>query len=95
MGAVSGPECIVDVSVAKACEGSGELRVVAFFAGMEAQVLEKQNVPWAERLGLRGDLVTNTVRRHRDGTTKQLRQPCRDGLETHLRIGLTLGPSQM
>ena len=61
MGAVGGGEGVVDIGVAERGEGLGEIGIVGFLAGMEAEVFQERYLSIAEtghhRRGLRPDAI--------------------------------------
>src|SRR3954451_19811131 len=48
---VGGPKGIVDEEIAKSSQSGGELRIIGFFAGLEARILEQEDVARAQGVG--------------------------------------------
>src|SRR5919198_2741823 len=91
---MSGPECIVDVDVRIGGESLSELRFVRLLLGMEAQVLEEEDLARAETLD--GVLGTDAQRVARDGhvLAEQLGEPLGDGAESERSPDLAVGAGQ-
>ncbi len=75
---VRSAERIVDVELSELGERTGERRVVALLAGLEAYVLEQQDLAIGERFGECPDLLPHDCRRERDLSAAQRAQPRRD-----------------
>ena len=97
MRPVRRPERVVDVQIGERRKGSGELRIVLFFFGMEAQVLEEHHA--AARavdhlhgiLRRRADAVVDELH----GPSEQLREVTCDGRQAELRVRLSLRPAEV
>ncbi len=61
VGAVAGAEGVVDVDIGERGELGGEGFVTFFFAGVEAEVFEEEDLAVLELLGLEADAVANAV----------------------------------
>jgi hypothetical protein len=94
MRAVRGAEGVVDVEVGELGEPLRELRVVLGLAGLEAAVLEQQDIALAERLGRGPDLVADDTGRERDVGPQEPREPRGD--RRHREAGVVaLGAAEM
>ena len=94
-------ERVVDVVLGQVRQLPGELLVVGFFFGVEAQVLEQQRLALFQLrrdfLGFRADALGTEadVLAARQFLVEQHAQPLGHRLQTHLGIGLALGPAQV
>ena len=86
--AVRGAERIVDVRVGELGQPTGERRIVRLLSGLEAEVLQKDDlVGW--------QLVRGGGVERRDGAIEELRQPDADGPETQVVARLPLRPAEV
>ena len=88
-------ECIINIYIAQRGELIRKSRIVLFFFGMEAQVLQEQHFT---RLQIRNHLFnfrSNAVRRELHWFREQFTQSRRDRLQTVLRFGLSLRAAKM
>ena len=101
MSAMRGAESVVYVIVRQAGKLLGELGVVGFFFGMEAEILQQQGLalfqPSGHLLGFRADAFGTEahVFSARQLFVQQHAQAFSRGLEAHRRIGFALGPAEM
>ena len=72
VGAVRGPEGVVDVGVGRRREGRRERGVVGLLAGVEAQVLEQHDPAAAGLRQRRRHRLADGVGREDDGAAEQL-----------------------
>ena len=96
--AMRGTERVVHVAVGERGERLSELRIVFFFFGVKAQVLEEHDFRSA-RLVRVGDralcFAADAIGREQHGLADKLRQPIRDRPQAHLGIWLAFRPAQM
>ena len=101
MGAVSSPKCVVHVVVCEFGKLLGKFRVVGFFLSVEAQVLEQQSLSLLQFASHFFCFEPNTVgtKAHvfaaRQFSIEQHAEAFGHRLQTHFRIRLALGASQM
>ena len=101
VGAMRRSERVVHVVVAKLAQLLGEVRIVGFLFGVEAQVLQQQRLAAFQLLGHLLGLHADAVGREADilaaaqHIVDQNAQPLGDRLQAHLGIGLAFGTSQM
>ena len=88
--AVRRAEGVVHVDVGQRRQLRGELGIVALFAGVEAQVLEQQDLARGERVRRLRGLGTDALLDEAHGLAEQLRQPHRDRRERELGLLLAL-----
>ena len=91
-----GTEGIVHVHVAEPGERGGEGVVVLLFLGVEAQVLEQDDLGRA--VSLRDRVFSggaDTVARENHFTAEELTEPPRHGLQAVLGRGLALRPAEV
>jgi hypothetical protein len=94
-------ERIVNIKIRQTRQLLRELFVVGFFLGMKAKVLQKQGLALFQlqshffRLGSNAIRAESHVLAARQFLIQNHAQPLRHRLQTHLGIGLALGPSQM
>jgi hypothetical protein len=55
---------IIHVDVGEGRQLARKVRIVPLLLGVEAHILQKQNVSWLERFGHALDLGTDRIRRH-------------------------------
>jgi glutathione S-transferase len=91
MGAMRRSKSIVDVDVAQGRQLFGELRIVLFFFGVEAQILQQQNFAGfgQNRMHLR----TDAIWRHRYWLAQKFREPLGARRQAHLGVRFALGTS--
>ena len=98
---MGGAESVVDVVVREAGELLGELGVVGFFFGVEAEVLQQQGLALFQLpghlLGFGADAVgaESYVFSARQFLVQQHAQTLGCRLEAHRGIGFSLGPAEM
>ena len=101
VGAMRRAESIVHVVVAELGKLPGEIRIVGFLLGMEAEVLQQQRLPTLQLVGHLLRLHANAVGRKShvlaapQNVVEQNAQPLGHRLHAHLGIGLALGTSQV
>ena len=93
--AVRSAERVVDVDVAQLHQVGREGRVVRFFAGVEAQVLDHCDRAGLETLRNLQRLEPGDLGRQLDRRAEELAQPFGDGRQRVLRVGLALRPPEM
>ena len=92
---VGGAEGVVHVDVREVREGLGEVRVVPLLAGVEAEVLEQQDLAVRELAhGVRGPLA-DAFFAEGDAAAEELGEARRHRAQGHLRHALPLGSAQM
>ena len=69
--------------------------VLAGFAGVEADVLQQQDVAVGEPLGAGQRVGTDHIAGQLDVTAQLLPERLRDGRERELRVGTVLGPAEV
>ncbi len=101
VGAVSGAEGVVDVEIAEAGEGFGELWVVALFLRVEAEVFKEQGLAGLELGGELGGDFADAIRGEGDvfggseDVIEELAQAVDDGPETHRLVALAFGAAEV
>ena len=94
-----GAERVVDVDLGQGGQPVGQLAarrvVLRRLRGLEADVLQQQDVAVAEGGGLGLRVVAGHVGGQRDRRPEQLRQPRRDRRERELRVRRALGPAEV
>ena len=95
MGAVSGAESVVDEEIAEPGQAGGELRIVGFLAGLEARVLEEQDIAGVEGARRAFRLGTGDNGDRGNVLPEQLAQPSRDWSHGIGGIRLPLRPPQV
>src|SRR5581483_5337562 len=97
VGAMDGPERVVDVDVGQRREAGGEGRVVRLLAGVEAQVLEEDDLTWPQ---LRAPPLDRSVQDPvgglvADGPAQKLAEPPGDGGQSRLLLDLPLRAAEV
>ncbi len=98
---MGGAEGVVDVEVAEGGELFGELGVVCFFAGVEAEVLEEKGLAGLELGGELGGELADAVGgegyvfRGSEDVVEELAEAVDDGTEAHGRDGLAFGAAEV
>ena len=95
VGAVRRAKGVVDVEVAQTGERAGKLLVVGFFFGMEAQVLQQQDLVVSESEHHLLDFFSDAIGGKADRSFQQLVQPLDHRPQAQLRFPLPLGTAQM
>ena len=93
--AVRGRERIVHVAVGQLRELAREAVVVLFLLGVEAEVLQQQQIAGLQRLGVRARRLADAVGRERHRSRQEWREPLGDGLQRVLRIRPALRPAEV
>jgi len=92
---VRGSKRVVDVDVRECREGLREIRIVSLFAGVEAQIFEKQYLPIAELVDRGAGALTRALFAERNARAQQFGEPRRDRSERERRCALSLGSAEM
>ena len=95
MGAVSCAEGVVNVDICVGSQCFGKFRVVFSLAGMEAHVLQQQNVAVIHLIDHPFYIRANAIRRHFYRGAEMLRETGSDGCEAELGLGTILGPTKV
>ncbi len=90
-----GSKSIVDVDIGERCELFGELRIVALFPGVEAHVLQQQNVAVVQRIDRPPRDLAHAIGGKGDGKAEALRKRAGNRPQRVLRIGLSVGTAEM
>ncbi len=88
-------ERVVDVDVGHVGQGLGEARIVRLLLGVEAQVLEEQQVAGTQLADRDLHSGAQRVAGHAHVATQQLAEPIRDRLEAKRVVDLALRPAQV
>jgi len=95
VGAVSSAEGVVDEEISVGGELGGEVLVVLLLLGVEADVLEENNVTVLHFSHCLSDRDTNAIRDKGDGLAEELSEARGDGREGVLGLVSTLGAAQV
>ena len=89
-------KCLVHIDVAETCERLCEFRIIGLFAGVKAQILQKQHIAVFKRIHCPLDIGANAVfgKIHRRAWQHFIHL-LRDGPERHNGHTLALGPAEM
>ena len=83
---MSGPESVGDVDLSELRELVRELGIIVFFARVEAEVLEQENLAVFHSLDHQLDAIAHAVVGQGDFLAQKRRQSAGDGLERELRV---------
>jgi hypothetical protein len=95
VGAVRGAERVVDVEVGEVGQRGGELRIVRLLLGVEAEVLEHQQVARTQLLDGHLDSGSERVAGHPHRAAEELAEAVGDRLQAESVVHLALRPPEM
>ena len=95
VGAMGGPEGVVDEDVGVGGERRREGRIVLLLLGVEAEVLEQQDLAWPQALDRVLGPDAERVAGDRHVATEQLGQPLPDRPESEAVLDLAIGAAEV
>lgn len=95
VGAVGGAEGIVDIELGEGGELGGEVGIVGFFLGVEANVFEEADLAVFEGVGALGDFGADNIGEKGDVLDEELGQASGDGGESEFGVFLAFWPSEV